>query len=66
MRKRKQFFEENAKKAEDLGRQISEESPLGCRDMFAMISSAYLVIFLVTAAIIAGLGFLLIWLINSL
>lgn len=60
------FFKKSKKKQDELNRNINDEGGVGGRDIFAMISSAFLVFMPICLLIILALSFLVLWLFKAI
>lgn len=60
------FFNRSKKKQDELNRNINDEGGVGGRDIFAMISSAFLVFMPICLIIILALSFLVLWLFKAI
>ncbi len=66
MKGKKEFYEHAKKKEKELNAQLSNEEKLSGKDYFAMISSAFIVIFPVCLGLLIGLGLLVLWLFGAI
>ena len=65
MNNKKQFYERANNTEKKLKEQMENEGGVSGKDMFAMTLSAFLVIFPITIAILAGMSLLLLWLFGA-
>ena len=66
MRNKDNFFKRAKEKENELNEQLRNTEKVGGKDVFAMILSAFLVIFPVAIIIIAVLSFLVLWLFGAI
>ncbi len=63
---KKEFHEHAKKKQKELRRGLENEEKLTAKDYFAMLSSAYLVIFPICVLLLAALSLLVLWIFGAI
>ena len=63
---KKQFYEQSDKKEKTLKDEIEKAGGVKGKDTFAMIISAFLVIFPITIAILVGISLFVLWLFGAI
>lgn len=66
MRRKKEFFDRAEKKEKQLREELKSSEKLEGKDVFAMLFSAFLVIFPVSVALISVISLLVLWLFGVL
>lgn len=62
----KEFKKRADEKKKQLDREMQNEGGVGGKDMFAMLLSAFLVIFPIAVAVILALSFFMLWLFGAI
>ncbi len=66
MKGKKEFYEHAEKKKSELRSQLENEEKLTGKDYFAMLSSAFMVIFPICLLLLLGLGLFVLWLFGAI
>lgn len=65
-RGKKEFLEKSEQKQKELNREINDEGGVGKKDLFAMITSAFVVIMPVCIGVLVLLSLLVLWIFRAI
>ncbi len=66
MSSKKEFYKHAKKKEDELNAELQKGEKISAKEYFAMISSAFIVIFPICAALLIALGALVLWIFGAI